>query len=150
MNDFVKKMGGGKSLAIIALSLLGALDSFYLSWLKLTGSVAACSNIGDCEAVNSSRYAEVAGIPIAILGFLGYLVILGLAIVELRKPDWKLGLRLGFFGFTLAGTLYSIYLTYVEVAILDAICPFCVVSALVMLALFIFAIDRLRSLMASD
>jgi uncharacterized membrane protein len=59
-------------------------------------------------------------------------------------------LRLAFFGFTLAGTLYSIYLTYVEVAILRAICPFCVVSAVVMLALFIIAVYRLRAVMASD
>jgi uncharacterized membrane protein len=146
----VKRIGGGISLSIVILSFVGALDSAYLTWLKITGSVAACSNIGDCEAVNSSRYAEVAGAPIALLGLLGYLAILGITFLELRKPDWKYGLRLAFFGFTLTGTLYSIYLTYVEVAILRAICPFCVVSAVVMLALFFLAIYRLRSVMASD
>jgi uncharacterized membrane protein len=143
-------MGGSLQMTIVVLAIVGALDSAYLAWLKVTGSVATCSNIGDCEAVNSSRYAEVAGVPIAILGLLGYLAILGLTFLEIREPSWKSGLRLAFFGFTLAGTLYSIYLTYVEVAILRAICPFCVVSAVVMLALFIIAVYRLRAVMASD
>ncbi len=150
MRTFIEKIGGNVTLAILLLAIAGAIDSAYLAWLKLSGSVAACSNIGDCEAVNNSRYAEIAGIPIALLGLGGYLAILALTLLEVRLPSWKIGLRLAFFGFTLAGTLYSIYLTYVEVAILGAICPFCVVSAVVMLALFILAIQRLREVMASD
>jgi uncharacterized membrane protein len=150
VNEYLNKMGGSVTLVIVVLSIVGVLDSAYLSWLKITGTVAACSNVGDCEAVNSSRYAEVAGVPIAILGLLGYFAILGVTLLENREPAWKSGLRLAFFGFTLAGTLYSVYLTYVEVAILRAICPFCIVSAVVMLALFIVAIYRLRAVMASD
>jgi uncharacterized membrane protein len=150
LRTFIEKIGGNVTLAILLLAIAGAIDSAYLAWLKLSGSVAACSNIGDCEAVNNSRYAEIAGIPIALLGLGGYLAILALTLLEVRLPAWKIGLRLAFFGFTLAGTLYSIYLTYVEVAILGAICPFCVVSAVVMLALFILAIQRLREVMASD
>lgn len=138
------------TLTAMILSLVGGIDSAYLAWLKLTGSVAACKNIGDCEAVNSSVYAEIAGVPIALLGLLGYLAILALIVLELRYPAWKEGLRLAFFGFTLAGTIYSIYLTYVEVAILRAICPFCVISALVMVGLFIIALYRLRSVTASE
>jgi uncharacterized membrane protein len=150
VNEYLKKMGGSVPFIIVVLGIVGALDSVYLSWLKITGAVAACSNVGDCEAVNSSRYAEVAGVPIAILGLIGYLAILGVTLLENHEPSWKSGLRLAFFGFTLAGTLYSVYLTYIEVAILHAICPFCVVSAVVMLALFIIAIYRLRAVMASD
>lgn len=145
-----KRIDGYTTIAAIILSLVGAVDSAYLAWLKITGSVAACSNVGDCSAVNSSRYAEIAGVPIAVLGLLGYLAIIGLFVLELRLPNWKEGLRLAFFGFTLAGTLYSIYLTYVEVAILRAICPYCVVSAVVMIGLFIIAIYRLRSVTASE
>jgi uncharacterized membrane protein len=146
----IKKLGGGINLVVSILSLAGALDSVYLAWLKFTGSVAACSNIGDCEAVNNSRYAEFAGVPIALLGVIGYLAILGIALMEMRNPDWKFSLRLAFFGFTLTGTLYSIYLTYIEVAILKAICPFCVLSAVIMVALFIIALYRLQVLTASD
>jgi len=150
MSLILKKIDGYPTLAVIILSLIGAVDSAYLAWLKITGSVAACSNVGDCNAVNSSRYAEISGIPIAFLGLLGYLAILGLTVFEVRFPNWKEGLHLAFFGFTLAGTLYSIYLTYVEVAILRAICPYCVISAVAMIGLFIIAIYRLRSVTASE
>jgi uncharacterized membrane protein len=146
----IKKLSGGINLTVFFLSLAGAADSAYLAYLKFTGSIAACSNIGDCEAVNNSRYAEIAGIPIALLGVIGYLTILGIALMEVRYPDWKFSLRLVFFGFTLTGTLYSIYLTYVEVAVLQAICPFCVLSAVIMLALFLIGLYRLQVITASD
>ena len=145
-----EKLDRASTIAAVLLSLVGALDSAYLGWLKISGSVAACSNIGDCEAVNSSRYAEIAGVPIALLGLLAYLAILALLLIEPRLPNWKEGLRLAFFGFTLAGTLYSVYLTYIELAVLRAICPYCVVSAVVMVGLFMIALYRLRTVTASE
>jgi uncharacterized membrane protein len=146
----VNKNDRATTITAVILSLVGALDSAYLAILKITGSVAACSNFGDCDAVNSSRYAEIGGVPIALLGLLGYLALLGMIIFEIRYPNWKEGLRLAFFGFTLAGVIYSIYLTYIEVAILRAICPFCVISAVVMIGLFIIALYRLRTVTASE
>ena len=76
------------------------------------------SDIGDCEAVNSSKYAEIGGIPLVILGLLGYLAILAFLILETRLPSWRDGLLLGVFGFTLAGTIYSVYLTYIAIFVL--------------------------------
>jgi uncharacterized membrane protein len=133
-------------LVSVLLVLTGAVDSAYLAFLKFTGTVAACSNIGDCEAVNNSKYAEIGGIPLALLGLLGYLAILAFLVLETRFPSWKEGLHLSIFGFTLAGTIYSAYLTYIEIAVLRAICPYCVVSAVVMLLLFVISIMRLRRL----
>jgi uncharacterized membrane protein len=133
-------------LASVLLALAGAVDSAYLAFLKFTGTVAACSDIGDCEAVNNSKYAEIGGIPLALLGLLGYLAILAFLILEPRFPGWKDGLHLGIFGFTLAGTIYSVYLTYIEIFVLHAICPYCVVSAVVMLLLFAISIIRLSRL----
>ena len=133
-------------LVSVLLVLAGAVDSAYLAFLKFTGTVAACSNIGDCEAVNNSKYAEIGGIPLALLGLLGYLAILAFLVLETRFPSWKEGLHLSIFGFTLAGTIYSAYLTYIEIAVLHAICPYCVVSAVVMLLLFVISIMRLRRL----
>jgi uncharacterized membrane protein len=130
------------------LAFLGVIDSIYLSWVKLTGSYVTCGPIGNCEAVNSSRYAEIAGIPIALIGIFGYLAIMAVVALEVRLPSLKEGLRLALFGFTLAGTIYSAYLTYVEVAILNAICPYCVVSAILMVLLFGISIVRLRGLLA--
>ena len=133
-------------LVSVLLVLAGAVDSAYLAFLKFTGTVAACSNIGDCEAVNNSKFAEIGGIPLALLGLLGYLAILAFLVLETRFPSWKDGLHLSVFGFTLAGTIYSAYLTYIEIAVLHAICPYCVVSAVVMLLLFVISIMRLRRL----
>ncbi|HUS83826.1 MAG TPA: vitamin K epoxide reductase family protein [Anaerolineales bacterium] len=133
-------------LTSVVLVLTGTVDSAYLAFLKFTGTLAACSDLGDCEAVNNSKYAEIGGVPLALLGLLGYLTILIFLVLEKRFPSWKEGLHLGVFGFTLAGTIYSVYLTYIEIAVLHAICPFCVVSAVVMLLLFVISIIRLRRL----
>jgi uncharacterized membrane protein len=130
--------------ASISLAVAGLLDSLYLGWIKLSGETAACSGIGDCEAVNTSRYSEIGGVPIALLGALAYAFILFFLYTEGRAPKLSDSSRLAIFGFTLVGTLYSAYLTYIEVAVLYAICPFCVVSAIIMTVLFVMSVIRLR------
>lgn len=130
----------------IVVGWIGLAVSGYLTWIKLTGSLAVCAGIGDCETVNSSRFAEVGGIPIALIGALGYLAILSVLYFLVRKAAWQDILRLALFGFTLTGTLYSLYLTYLEIFVLRAICPYCLVSALAMTSLFIIAIVMLRQM----
>ncbi len=125
------------------LAGIGLLDSLYLSWVKIVNSQVYCGTSGQCETVNSSSYSEIFGIPIAYLGLGAYLVILALLTLELRGPFWKENSPLALFGISLVGVIYSAYLTYIEIAVLQAICPYCVVSAIVMLSLFIIAIIRL-------
>jgi len=124
----------------VGLALLGLVDSSYLTWIKLANAAYTCSNIGDCEAVNNSSFAAVGGIPIAALGAAAYAVILLLLMLDRRRSEL---LRFGVFGLSLAGTLYSAYLTYVQVAILKAICPFCTASAVILTALLVLSILRL-------
>ena len=131
-------------ISAIALALIGLIDSIYLSYIKIANQTASCSLIGDCEAVNNSRYAVIGGVPIALLGAAGYLVILVLLYLDRPAAAGSDVIRFALFGVTLAGTLYSIYLTYLEVFVLEAICPFCVVSALVMGGLFVLSLVRLR------
>ena len=127
----------------VGLALLGLVDSSYLTWIKLANAAYTCSNIGDCETVNNSSYAVVGGIPIAALGAAAYTVILLMLLLDRRPSGRSEPLRFGVFGLSLAGTLYSAYLTYVEVAILKAICPFCVASAVILTALLVLSILRL-------
>ena len=127
----------------VVLVFVGLIDSIYLAWLKFANATAACSNIGDCESVNSSPYAEVAGIPIALFGAAAYFLMIILLILEPRNEFWRSNASLGIFGISLAGVLYSAYLTYVEIVILHAICPYCVVSAVVIILLFGLSIVRL-------
>ncbi|MCC6190492.1 MAG: vitamin K epoxide reductase family protein [Anaerolineales bacterium] len=125
------------------LAALGVLDSAYLTWVKLANTRAFCSGVGDCDAVNSSVYSEVRGVPIALLGLGVYLLILGLLALERRLPILAEFGPLAVFGLALTGTLYSAYLTYVELFVLYAVCPYCVVSALLITGILVLAVARL-------
>jgi uncharacterized membrane protein len=131
-------------IAAVVLAAIGLLDALYLSYVKLANQTASCRLIGDCEAVNNSRFAEIGGVPIAVLGAAGFLLILVLLYLDRPGAGHPDAVRFAFFGVTLAGTLYSIYLTYLEIFVLQAICPFCVLSAVVMVGLFVLSIVRLR------
>lgn len=127
----------------IVFGVIGLIDSIYLTWIKLADQVASCGGIGDCDTVNASRYAEIAGIPIALLGAGAYLLVLLLLVLQRREGSPSEAARFAVFGVTLAGTIYSAYLTYLEVFVLKAICPYCVVSAVAMLGLFLLSLVRL-------
>jgi uncharacterized membrane protein len=127
----------------LILALIGLADSIYLTYIKLANATASCAGIGDCEAVNSSKYAEVAGIPIALLGAGAFAAIIILLLIEKRSEFWQDTAPLVVFGISLTGVLYSAYLSYVEIAILHAICPYCVLSALVLVALLVISVVRL-------
>ncbi len=129
----------------IILSILGLADSIYLAWIKLANATAACAGIGDCESVNNSPYAEIGGIPIAVLGAGAYLLMILVLVMEPRATFWKENSPLIVFGLSLVGVLYSVYLTYVEVAILHAICPYCVISAVLLVAILAISVVRLLS-----
>jgi len=128
----------------IVFAVIGLADSVYLTWLKISGGLAACGGIGDCESVNASIYSQINGVPIAMMGAVAYFLILLFLFLESRDDfigDWS---PMIVFGLSLTGTLYSIYLTYIEIAVLKAICPYCVVSAVAVLIIFVISIARLR------
>lgn len=138
-------------IASLILAILGLLDSIYLTWVKFSGKYALCGPIGNCESVNTSQYSEVFGIPIALLGAGAYLVVIILLLVEGRSSFWAEYSPIFVFGMSLIGVIYSIYLTYIEVAILNAICPYCVISAIILVLLLILSSIRLmRSLEEPD
>jgi uncharacterized membrane protein len=124
----------------LVLAALGFIDSAYLAWLKLTGGTAACAGIGDCETVNNSIYSQIAGVPIAILGAGAYVIVFVLLVLLLRARAQSETLSLALFGITLVGVLYSAYLTYLELAVLHAVCPFCVTSAVIMTLLWVISL----------
>jgi uncharacterized membrane protein len=131
-------------LGVLVFSIIGLIDSLYLSWVKLSHTEAAClPGIGNCETVNSSSYASIFGIPIALLGAGAYAAIILVLYLEQRKGFWADNGQLAVFGVSLIGLLYSAYLTYIELAVLHAVCPYCVISAFAMLFVFIFNLTRL-------
>ena len=127
----------------IAFAILGTLVSIYMTIFKLTENQKMCLGNGGCSVVNSSSYSEVSGIPVALIGVGGYLVILALLLMENRLKFFKQNGTLIIFGLSLIGFLFTIYLIYVELALIHALCPFCVTSQITMTILFILSVIRL-------
>ncbi len=126
---------------MLILIAAGIVIASYLTYVKLFDIKPYCAGVGNCEAVQTSPYAELLGVPVSIWGLLGYLALLALYLV--KRNNWaNLGwvARQLFFLTTLIGVLYSAYLTYLELFVIHAICPWCVASAVVMTALFVLAI----------
>ena len=111
--------------AIAAVALLGLAVSAYLTWVHYAGIEPVCTGISDCERVQTSSYAELVGIPVAVLGVVGYAALL----LSLRGPA-ELTALLAYLA-----VAFSAYLTWAELFRIDAICQWCVVSALASLAI---------------
>jgi uncharacterized membrane protein len=128
----------------VILAALGIIDSLYLTWVKITANPALCiKGLGNCVTVNSSKYSELFGIPIALLGALTYIVILACLLLENRYKFFADNGIYAVFGFSLFGTAFSIYLTYIEFAVIRATCPYCLTSAITILVIFVLSIIRL-------
>jgi len=136
-NDTLKKI-----TTIVAL--IGFVDAVYLTIEKITHNRAMClPGLGDCWTVSNSSYSQVFGIPVSTFGIVTYLIILFLLFNEERFPTRDEIFLKAIFGIALSGTIYSIYLTYLEIAVIKAVCPFCVISAIAMSVLFVCTIFRL-------
>lgn len=132
---------------MIVLAIMGLAVALYLVYYKLFPTSAFCVNIGDCEAVNTSIYSELFGIPVAAIGATGYLAILVVSLLESRHAFFAEWSPYFGFGLSLAGFLYSVYLTFIELFVLHKICPFCVASAVLMTGIFILSIIRLKKVL---
>jgi uncharacterized membrane protein len=121
---------GRLRIAVAALALAGLGVAGYLTWVHYADLDPVCvGGGGGCERVQSSDYAELAGVPVALLGLIGY----GAILASLAVP----GDAGRFAGALLAlvGFGFSAWLTYVELFEIDAICQWCVASAVIMTAL---------------
>jgi len=127
----------------LILTVLGVLDSAYLLIYKISNNNAMCLGSGDCSTVNASRYSEINGIPVSLLGLFAYLAILILLILEIRILFSSDNSNLLVFGISLVGVLFSVYLTYIEFFVIHAVCPFCIISAIVIVLIFIISIIKL-------
>ena len=131
---------------LIALAAIGLADSAYLTWIKWVEG-GACYVSSGCEAVNSSQFASIGGVPIALLGAGAFLAILFTLLLEPRNEFFEFNGPLIIFGISLVGVLYSAYLTYLELYVIHAICPFCVLSAVVLTLILILSALRLQRAM---
>jgi uncharacterized membrane protein len=123
------------------LCVLGLGVSGYLTWTYLADTDPYCGSAHGCADVQNSPYSEVAGIPVPVIGFIGYLVLLVLSLLRGRLgPDIEIYLPILSFGAALIGVMYSGYLTYLEASVIGAWCYWCVASALIITAIWILSI----------
>lgn len=125
---------------MVAIAAVGLAVSAYLTWLHYSGSLALCLGVGGCEAVQTSRYSMIGPVPVALLGLIGYLFLFGATVVRLRLAGrTPHDVRVLIFGASLAATLFTGYLTYLELFIIEAVCPWCVVIAVCSVLLLVLS-----------
>lgn len=136
-------MRGDRALqrALIVLALAGIAIAGYLTYVHYQELSPVCTT-GGCERVQSSRYAKLAGVPVPLIGLVGYVAIFASLLVRGELA------RLATAFMAIGGFAFSVYLTYLELFEIDAICQWCVGSAVVMTLIAILA--TIRVLRAPD
>jgi len=127
--------------AIIGVSLIGFIDALYLFYSELTGNFNCLINKGifECEAVNTSVYAKFLGVHVSLWGIIFYLIVTLLVfLIIYEKNIYWLSFFLPAIG--LLGLLFSVYLTIVEIAIIRALCEFCLLSAVCSVTIFVLVL----------
>lgn len=120
--------------AAVVLAAIGTAVSAYLTWVHYSGSLALCVGVGGCEAVQTSRWSMVGPVPVALVGLAGMAAMLAVGLLRLRSDaPWA---ATALFGMSVAATAYVAYLTYVELFVLGAVCPWCVIVAIASAGIF--------------
>lgn len=127
---------------VALLALAGAAVAAYLVYARYTGTRLACTT-GGCETVQHSKYAKAAGIPVAVLGLAAYLAVFATALSALPEAA-AIGAAI-----VLGGLAFGVYLIVIQVAVIDAICQWCLASDGILAALAVATAERVRRAAAS-
>jgi uncharacterized membrane protein len=125
------------------LSLIGFGVAGYLAYVETAQVTAVCGPVGDCNTVQQSEYARLFGIlPIGVLGLFGYVFIAITWLVARYADRWLANLAaISLFILTVSGTLFSIYLTFLEPFVIGATCAWCLTSAVLMAILMLLSVE---------
>jgi uncharacterized membrane protein len=125
-------------VAVGVLSAAGAAVAGYLAYARFTDTALVCAT-GGCETVQRSDYAVIAGVPVAVLGLGAYLVLLATALSTSEAA------RLVGAVVAVSGALFAAYLLYAQIAVIDAVCQWCLASDVLIALLAVACVLRLRS-----
>jgi uncharacterized membrane protein len=121
-------------------ALAGIAVAGYLTWVHFDEAALVCVAGGGCETVQESEYAEIAGIPVALLGLVSYSIVAALVVWDAPTA------RLIAASLAVVGLLFSLYLLALQLFVIDAVCLWCLVNDVVIApALTILTALRLRS-----
>ncbi len=133
-----RRMGPGSVWLIPVLAAAGVVVAVYLAYVETSGNEAVCGPVGNCNAVQESKFALLFGfIPIGIIGLVGYAAIMGpWFVTRLNRAPWSDWARVAMAAGTTVGVAFSIYLTFLEPFVIGATCLWCLASAVITTALF--------------
>lgn len=139
-----------KRMLVATLSLIGIFVAVYLTLFKLGFLGELTCAVGSCETVQLSRWAMFLGIPVAVWGVGFYLVMFALSLVAVqeRYADSR-GISFALVGLTGWGLLFSLWLTYLELFVIHAVCMWCIVSALIVATMFLASVLDAREVVRS-
>jgi uncharacterized membrane protein len=140
-----------KRMLAALIALVGLFVALYLTLYKVGVIGELACSIGSCEAVQTSRWSTLLGLPVAAWGLAFYASVLAIALTGLmeRYEDSR-PLALGMLALTAWGALFSLWLTYVELFVIRAVCQWCVISALLAVGLTVVSYLDWRELRALE
>lgn len=131
---------------LLTLSLLGTGISGYLVYAHFFKINPVCLPGAPCEVVLTTRYAEMWGVPLSLLGLLMYLALVLLSSLQLLKRSNGNGtIPIGIYGVALSGVLFSLYLLYLEAFVIHGYCTWCLASGIVILATLVISVFNLSA-----
>jgi uncharacterized membrane protein len=138
-----------KRMLAALIALVGLFVALYLTLYKVGVIGELACSIGSCEAVQTSRWSTFLGLPVAAWGLAFYASVLVIALTGLmeRYEDSR-PLALGMLALTAWGALFSLWLTYIELFVIRAICQWCVISAVLAVGLTVVSYLDWRELRA--
>ena len=128
--------------AILALSIIGFIDSVYLALKTLFGSPITCSAFGGCDVVAQSEYSAMLGVPLSMFGVLFYAAVIVVMTYYLQRGKAR-ALELILYGL-LFGGLFSLYLLALQAFVIEAWCLYCVIADTIGIIAAVLAIRLLR------
>jgi uncharacterized membrane protein len=136
-------------MIVAALALAGIFISLYLTLYKLGVIGELTCSIGSCETVNTSKWSTFLHLPVAMWGLLFYLEVFAIAVVGTTpRFENEVLVSILLVADAAIGVVFSAWLTYLELAVIHAICIWCVTSAGIVVAILIVAVADLRELRA--
>ena len=134
-------------MIVAALALAGIFISIYLTLYKLGVIGELSCTIGSCETVNTSRWSVFFGLPVAAWGLFFYLDVFVVAVLgTMPRFDNKPIISIVLVAEAAIGVLFSAWLTYLELAVIHAICIWCVTSAVIVLLIFVVSFADWREM----